>query len=476
MGADEVLDLSTPRRLHLVGVGGPGMNPIAAVLAAQGHHVSGSDLKDSAGLTRLRSLGVEVTVGHDPALVEGVDAVIASTAIPERNIELAAARQAGIPVLHRIETLGGISRLRRTVSVAGTHGKTTTTSMLAVALIDAGMHPSFIVGGDVNEIGSGSVWDDMGDLFVVEADESDGTFLGIETELAVVTNIDRDHLEYHGTFENLIAAFRDFMARARQRVVCADDPIGSRLGAELGAVSFGLAADADHRIVDVSFSQTSSRFSIQHGGQVHGPVVLPVPGMHNVLNAAAAWTAAVVLGADPADVRKGLERFGGVARRFEFRGDAAGVTFVDDYAHLGREVSEVVSAAKAGGWRRVVAVFQPHRYSRTAAVHREFADAFTDADLAVITDIYPAGEEPRPGITGMLITDAILDSNPYSRVAYLPTRDELTRYLVGELRSGDICLTLGAGDLTSLPDELIERLTPAPTDAGEPIAAGVGDG
>lgn len=469
MGSAEVLDLTESRRLHVVGVGGPGMNPIAAVLAAQGHRVSGSDLKDSAGLTRLRSLGVDVTVGHDPALVEGVDAVIASTAIPERNIELKAARDAGIPVLHRIETLGGISRLRKTISVAGTHGKTTTTSMLAVALIDAGLHPSFIVGGDVNEIGSGSVWDDLGELFVVEADESDGTFLGIETEVALVTNIDRDHLEFHGTFENLIAAFSTFMQQAQKRIVCADDPVAARLGEELGAITYGCAEGCDYRVVDVSFSQTSSEFSIEHRGERFGPILLPVPGMHNVVNAAAAWVTAVVVGAEPADATKGIQRYGGVARRFEFRGDAGGVTFVDDYAHLGREVAAAIAAGRAGGWRRVVAVFQPHRYSRTAAVHREFANAFADADLAVITDIYPAGEEPRPGITGMLVTEAILDANPYARVAYLPTRDQLLRYLVGELRSGDLCMTLGAGDLTSLPDELISALAPSP-------ARGPGDG
>ncbi|MCP3933919.1 MAG: UDP-N-acetylmuramate--L-alanine ligase [Actinomycetia bacterium] len=455
MQTDDALDLTKPRRLHVVGVGGPGMNPIAAVLAAQGHDVSGSDMKDSAGLTRLRSLGVDVTVGHDPRLVDGVDAVIHSTAVPDHNIELVAARDAGTPVLRRIETLGGISRLQHTVSVAGTHGKTTTTSMLAVALIEAGMHPSFIVGGDVNDIGSGAVWDEDGRWFVVEADESDGTFLGIDSEIAVVTNIDRDHLEYHGTFEDLVDAFRRFMAAAGRRIVCADNTFAAELGSELGAVSYGLAESADYRIVDVSFDQTISTFTIEHEGERFGPVSLPIPGLHNVSNAVAAWVTAITMGADPDDAIRGLERFGGVARRFEFRGDAAGITFVDDYAHLGNEVGAAIAAARGGGWRRVVAVFQPHRYSRTAAVWPEFADAFTDADLTVITDVYSAGEAVRPGVTGMLITNAVLDAHPHARVAYLPTREQLQRYLLAELRPGDICLTLGAGDLTSLPDQLI---------------------
>ncbi len=466
------IDLSSPRRIHVIGVGGPGMNPVAAVLAAQGHVVSGSDLKDSSGLTRLRALGVDVTVGHDPGLVSGVDVVVRSTAVSESNVEVEAALAAGIPVVRRAAALHAISQLRSTVSIAGTHGKTTTTSMLAICLIQSSLQPSFIVGGDVNDIGSGAVWDDEGELFVVEADESDGTFLDIDTDVAVVTNVERDHLEFHGSFEALIEAFRSFLRSASgKRIVCADDYWSAKLGAEVDAITYGTAPDADYRIVDVGFDMSLSTFSIigpgsvvgagddVQGGdgqpQTWGPIVLPVPGLHNVRNATAAFVTALELGADAQDAMAALGRFGGVARRFEFRGDAGGITFVDDYAHLATEVAAAIDAGRSGGWERVVAVFQPHRFSRTADVWQDFADSFVDADIAVITDIYPAGEKPRPGITGMLIAEAVLDAHPWDRVAYLPSRDQLRTYLAEVLEPGDLCLTMGAGDLTSLPDELI---------------------
>ena len=237
------LDLSTPRRIHVIGVGGPGMNPIAAVLAAQGHRVSGSDLKESSGLVRLRSLGVEVFVGHDESNVQGVDVVVRSTAVPDRNIEVQAAHAAGIPVLARAAALRAISQLRRTVSVAGTRGKTTTTSMLAMCLVDAALQPSFIVGGDVNDIGSGAVWEDDGSLFVVEADESDGTFEEIVSGAAIVTNLERDHLEFHGSFDNLVEAFRRFMGAVDGPIVaCGDDEWSDRLAREFGAITYGTAA------------------------------------------------------------------------------------------------------------------------------------------------------------------------------------------------------------------------------------------
>ncbi len=438
------------------------MNPIAAVLAAQGHTVSGSDMKDSAGLARLRALGVEISVGHDARLVDGVDVVVRSTAVPDHNIEIRAARDAGTPVARRAGILHGISGLRRTIAVAGTHGKTTTSSMLSLAMVEADLYPSFIVGGDLNEIGSGSVWDDTGEWFVIEADESDGTFLHLDPEIAVVTNIERDHLEFHGSFEHLLDAFRDFLGGASGPcVVCADDEWASRLGSEFGAITYGTSEGADYRIVEVVHDKTSTSFGIEFDGRRISGVQLPIPGIHNVRNAVAAFVAAHLAGGDAERLVRALERFAGVARRFEFRGEAAGVTFVDDYAHLATEVAAAIAAAKAGGWRRVVAVFQPHRYSRTAEVWPDFADAFSEADLSVLTDIYPAGEPPRPGITGMLLVGAVLDAHPWSEVAYLPTRDQLRRHLLSTLAPGDLCLTMGAGDLTSLPDELIVGLEAA---------------
>jgi len=462
---DELVDLTSPLRLHVVGVGGPGMNPIAAVLAAQGHTVSGSDIADSAGLERLRTLGVSVVIGHDASAVAGADVVVRSTAIPVDNVEVVAAEMAGIRVSRRAGVLRGISSLRRTIAVAGTHGKTTSSSMLALAMVRAGLSPSFIVGGHLNEIGSGAVWNPDGEWFVVEADESDGTYLHLDPEIAVVTNIERDHLEYHGNFENLLDGFRSFMAGAGGSVlVCADDKWAMQLGREIGAISYGVDAAADYRVVDVAHRRRSTSFVIEYHGHRTDPIELPLPGIYNALNAAAAFGAAHLAGADADPVVGALTSFAGVARRFEFRGEVGGVTFVDDYAHLGSEVSAAIAAARAGGWDRVVAVFQPHRYSRTEVVWRDFSDSFQEADLAVLTDVYPAGEQARQGVTGMLLVGAVLDAHPWSRVGYLPTRDGLRRYLCEVLRSGDLCLTMGAGDLTSLPDEVMadlgERVSP----------------
>ena len=451
------VDLGLPIRVHLVGVGGPGMEPIAAVLAAQGHVVSGSDMVASAALIRLGALGVNVTVGHDAGVVDGVDLVVASTAVPLDNVEISAARDAGIRVSRRAGILRGISALRRTIAVAGTHGKTTTSAMLSLAMSD--LSPSFIVGGELIEIGSGSVWDEDGEWLVIEADESDGTFLHLDPEIAVVTNVERDHLEHHGSFENLANAFRRFLGGASgSKLVCADDEWASRIGSEFDATAYGTAEEADYRIIDVEYHRASASFSIAHDSTTTDRIDLPVPGIHNVRNAAAAFAAGHLAGARSERLVAALAKFAGVARRFEFRGEASGVTFVDDYAHLATEVSATIAAARAGGWGRVVAVFQPHRYSRTADVWPDFADAFLDADLTVFTGIYPAGETPREGVTGMLLVRAVLDSHPWANVGYLPTRDQLRRYLGAVLRPGDICLSMGAGDLTLLVDELIADL------------------
>jgi len=457
--ASGTVDLAGPRRIHVVGVGGPGMNPIAAVLAAQGHDVSGTDIKESYGLDRLRALGVSVTVGHDPHLVSDRELVTRSTAIPDDNVELVEARRLDLEVLSRAQMLSAICSLRRTVAVGGTHGKTTTTSMLALILVEAGMNPGFIIGGDLNEIGSGSAWDERGDWFVVEADESDGTFTVLGAEAVLVTNVDRDHLEFHGSFENLIAEFERFCSDAPgPRIVCVDDPVAAAVGARVGAVGYGRSETADYRLVDLEYRSTGVMFSVRAGDRLHGPVRLPVPGLHNALNAVGAMAMALELGADPEAAVRALERFAGVARRFEFRGDAAGVRFVDDYAHLATEVQAAVAAARSCEPRRVVAVFQPHRYSRTAAVWRDFADAFTDADVVVVTGIYSAGEDPRPGITGELVVEAVTGAHPGTNIHYVSERDELAGFMAELLTPGDLCLSLGAGDLTNLPDEVISLL------------------
>ena len=450
------LDLTTPQRVHVVGVGGAGMSAIATVLAAMGHRVSGSDLRSSPGLERLRAAGVEVVVGHRAENVGDVDAITISTAVPASNPEVQAARQRGIPVLRRAEALAAICGTRRGIAVAGTHGKTTTSSMLALVLVEAGLHPSFIIGGELNEIGTGAVWD-AGEWMVVEADESDGTFVELPAEVALVTSVEPDHLEHYGGYDALLEAFDRFLGAARVRVVCADDADAARLGAGHDAVTYGVAQDATYRMVDVTRSRAGTAFTVLHDGTSIAEVRLPVPGLHNARNACAALVAGVLVGAPVEAAVRALARYAGVARRFQFRGERAGVTFVDDYAHLPREVEVALAAAADGGWQRVVCVFQPHRYSRTASLWADFADAFTGADLLVVTDIYPAGEAPRPGVTGKLIVDAVLGAHPEQRLAYLPARSDLVPYLRRVLRPGDLCLTLGAGDLTSLPGELLSE-------------------
>ena len=467
MNAMNDLDLAQPSRAHIVGIGGAGMSAIASVLASMGHTVSGSDLKENPGLDRLRSQGIAVTIGHDVANVGSADFVAKSTAIPDRNVELVAASGRDLPVYRRAEVLRAITKTRRTIAVAGTHGKTTTSSMLAVALRGAGLDPSFIIGGEVNEVGGGAAWG-AADLFVVEADESDGTFLELERDGAIITNVEPDHLEHYGGFDGLYAAFGRFLDETSgPLVVCLDDPLARSLTEDRDVLSYGTSPDARFRMSSLQNRRSGVTFTLTDqsapGSPVElGRIELAVPGEHNARNAAAAVVMALSYDANFAAVAEALARFGGVARRYEHRGEAAGVTFVDDYAHLPTEVREVLRAARGGDWGRIVCVFQPHRYSRTQQVGRDFGGAFTDADHLVITDIYSAGEAPRPGISGKVVVDAVLDADPELSVAYLPHREDLIDYLIRQLRPGDLCLTLGAGDLTSVPDALRDALTDRP--------------
>lgn len=454
-----VLDLTERRSVHIVGVGGAGMSAIASVLVAMGHRVSGSDLKESPGLARLRAQGAHVQVGHRAENVDAADVVAVSTAVPDRNPEVRAARQRHIPVLRRADILAAIAATRRTVAVSGTHGKTTTSSMLALVLIEAGLRPSFIIGGDVNEIGTGAAWD-HGELFVVEADESDGTFLELGAEAVVVTNVEADHLDHYGSLASITAAFGRFVADARgPRVVGIDEPHAAALADTRGdVITYGTSEAATYRIVDPRPSRSGITFELHRDGQGLGRVALPVPGLYNARNASAALAMGLELGADFDSGVRALGRFAGVARRFEFRGREAGVTFIDDYAHNPGKVRAVMDAVATGGWERVVVIFQPHRYSRTADLWSEFGDAFPAADVLVVTDVYDAGEAPLPGVSGKLIVNAVLDERPWRRVAYLPQRREVIAYLASELRPGDLCLTLGAGDITTLAPSVMEAL------------------
>ncbi len=447
------VDLSVHRHVHVVGIGGAGMSAIATVLSGMGHRVSGSDVKGSAVTERLRAMGIGVTIGHAPASVVEADLVTYSPAVPGDDVELSEARRRGIPVVARSSVLAAIALARRCVAVAGTHGKTTTASMLSLILVEAGLRPSYLIGADVNETGTNALWDD-GEWLVMEADESYGSFGALRPEVAIVTNVEPDHLDHYGTFDSLAGAFAGYLARSRRRVVSADDPVAGRLGAEVGALTVGSSPDATYRIAGIVTGRSATRFDLRGPGGPLGRIDLAVPGEHNARNAALAAAAALEVGAPFDAARAALARFTGVPRRFEFRGEASGVTFVDDYAHLPSEVRATLAAAKAGGWQRIVAVFQPHRYSRTAALAESFASAFDDADVVVVTDVYGAGEVPVPGVSGRLVADALARQRGRAP-RYCSSRDELRSAVAAILRPGDLCLTLGAGDLTTLPDELM---------------------
>jgi UDP-N-acetylmuramate--alanine ligase len=453
---DLELDLTSPRSVHIVGVGGAGMSAIATVLARMGHRVSGSDLRESRPLERLGLLDVTTHVGHAAEHLPTVlDAVVISTAIPESNPEVVAARERGVPVLRRADALRAIVATRTTIAVAGSHGKTTTSSMLALILRAAGWHPSFLIGGDLNEVGTNAVFD-SGEWLVVEADESDGTFLELAPHDAVVTSVLPDHLDHYGDFPALVDAFDTFVARIPGVcALCADDELAAAIAARApgATVTYGFATGADYRMDGYEGGRRGSRFTLARSGEPLGAVELPVPGRHNAVNAAGAAAIGLELGVPFDAVTSALGSFGGVARRFQFRGERDGVTYVDDYAHLPSDVRAMIRAAREGGWERVVAVFQPHRYTRTAALWRDFADAFTGADALVLTDVYPAGEQPQPGVSGRLVLQAVLDAHPEAAVTYLPRRADLVAHVPRLARPGDVVLTLGAGDLTTAPDE-----------------------
>ena len=460
------IDLSVPRRLHVIGVGGPGMSAIAIALAEMGHRVSGSDIREQPSLDRVRAAGVDVAVGHSRTAVHGCDAVTWSTAIPERNIERDEAVRIGVPSLHRSAMLASICARAKSIGVAGTHGKTSTSSMLMLVLHDHGMRPGFVIGGDVTDMGTGAQWTG-GEWFVVESDESDGTHLALPLAGTILTNVESDHLEHYGSLAGIIDGFRRYLRQVDgPRVLCVDDPVCASLAIELrrdgiDVVTYGTDPSADVVIGAITPADGSMQFSLAWADAGTEPIVvrLPLRGRHNVLNAAGAMAMAVAVGVPARDTARSLSRFGGVARRFDVRAVIDGITLVDDYAHLPSEIAAVLGAARTSGddWKRVVAVFQPNRYNRMEAMWRDYADAFVDADLVVLTDIYASGTTPIPGVTGKLVVNAVLDRHPAAHVVWLPRRHDLVEYLVSSLRPGDVCISMGCGDIAALPDEVERR-------------------
>jgi len=453
------LDLSTPQRLHVVGVGGPGMSAIAIVLAEMGHRVSGSDLRERPVLERVRAAGVEVHVGHHRRHVSGCTAVTASTAVPGNNVELAQAAQDNITVLTRAGMLSSICAQAQSLAVAGTHGKTSTTSMLMLILAAAGFRPSFIIGGDVTDMGTGAQWTG-GEWLVVEADESDGTHLELPLFGTILTNVEADHLDFYGTEDAIVAGFDQYLGQiSGPKVLCVDDPVCAALASRHGAITYGTSPAAEFRAVDIHADNGTFAFTVERAGTTLGTIDLPLRGLHNVRNALGALAMACSIGIEFEVAARALAKFGGVARRFDIRGIDGGATLVDDYAHLPTEIEAVLSAARSSGdgWRRIVAVFQPNRFNRMAIMSHAYRDAFVDADLVVITDIYPSGTAPIPGVTGKLVVNAVLDAHPTTRLAWMPRRTDLIDYVARELREGDVCISMGCGDIATLPDEVQHR-------------------
>ncbi|RSD10365.1 UDP-N-acetylmuramate--L-alanine ligase [Amycolatopsis eburnea] len=454
------------RRAHLIGIGGAGMSGIARILLARGAFVSGSDAKESRALLSLRAQGAELFVGQAAAnldaLPEPPSAVVVSTAIKETNPELAAARAAGIPVLHRAQALAGLMEGHRVACIAGTHGKTSTTSMLTVALQHCRLDPSFAIGGDLNESGANAHHGEGG-VFVAEADESDGSFLTYSPSVAVVTNVEPDHLDHHGTAEAYTKVFTDFVGRivpGGLLIVCGDDAAADELGAQAEKLGvrvrrYGrtVTGPDDARVLEYTPAPDGGVVRLALDGSELA-VRVAVPGEHMALNAVAALLAGLELGAPAAELAEGLAAFGGVRRRFEFKGRAGDVRVYDDYAHHPTEVDAQLRAVRtAAGSGRVVVVFQPHLYSRTKLFAKEFAAALSLADEVVVLDVYGAREEPEPGVTGALIADGVTVP-----VHYEPAFDVAAGLVAGLVRGGDLVVTMGAGDVTQLGPEILAEL------------------
>jgi UDP-N-acetylmuramate--alanine ligase len=446
-------------RIHMIGIGGAGMSGIAEVLHGQGHHITGSDLKESPYTRRLREAGVEVHIGHAPGQVGDAEQVVISTAIPSTNPELLEARRRSIPVVPRAAALARILEGGRSLAVAGTHGKTTTTSMITHALRALGEKPTALIGGELNDIGSNVVSGDS-DLFVAEADESDRSLLYLKPQAAVVTNVEFDHPDFYASLDDVLDTFFRFVASLPpdgHLVACADDPNCRNLAAlaPCPVTTYGLRG-GDLRAEILS----PNSYVLFEGDRERGVVELGVAGRHNVLNSLAAAGVARWLGHDVYRAAGSLRDFGGVRRRFQLKGERGGVRIVDDYAHHPTELAATLEAARAtlAPEGRVVAVFQPHRYSRTRALYREFGEALTAADAVVVTDVYGAGEMPQPGINGKLIVDAVCETPGRPDVYYVPNQYEIPGVLQAVAERGDTVLTMGAGDISRAGDELLGLL------------------
>ena len=446
------------QRIHLVGIGGSGMSGIAEVLLSSGYAVSGSDLKATPVTSRLEKLGARIYEGHQAANVHGAHVVVISSAVRADNVEVIEAHRLKIPVIPRAEMLAELMRLKYGIAVAGAHGKTTTTSIVASVLAAAGLDPTFVVGGRVNHAGSNARVG-QGDYMVVEADESDRSFLLLAPVVAVVTTIDREHLDQYRSLEEIQAVFLEFVNRVPfygTVILCLDEPNVQAMipSVKRPVITYGTTSQADLVISDVKLNGLASEFRLTYRGEDLGIFNLPSPpGIHNVRNAAAAAAVALSLNV-PADlIRAGLEKFSGVGRRFEVKGVYAGVTLIDDYGHHPAEIRATLEAARGCGYKRLLVLFQPHRYTRTQFLWDDFCRAFNDADILVLTEIYAASEHPIEGITGERLAEAISAAG-HKNVVFTSTMQAGIEFMLREARPGDAILAIGAGSVGRVLDQL----------------------
>jgi UDP-N-acetylmuramate--alanine ligase len=453
------------KKIHFVGIGGAGMSPLARILCELGYEVTGSDREETGIITALRKLGATIWLGGQKGEnVRGADAIVVSSAIPHDNPEVLAARDLGITRLHRSDINAALVNEYKGIAVAGAHGKTTTTSMLGVVLEKAGIDPTIIVGGEVPDLGTNAKLGKVGGWLVSEADESDGTFLKLHPHIAVVTNVEDDHMDHYGTMENIIKAFTQFIENTKEAdgfaVLCFENKnlreiIQKKI--DRGFLSYAIDAPADYQAKNLAHGGKGISFDVYHGEEKLGHVDLNIPGRHNVLDAMACIVTGLSLGVPFEKIAAGLAAFHGAKRRFQTKGKIGGVWVVDDYAHHPTEIAATLKAAKEMKPARLICVFQPHRYSRTQLLHEEFGKAFVSADQLILTDVYGAGEAPIPGISGETIKDEV-EKQTGAAVTYIPEKEKLAGRLREIVRPGDLVITMGAGDIFRTGEALVEML------------------
>ncbi len=434
-------------KVHFIGIGGSGMSGIARMLIKAGHKVTGSDVRESKNILELRALGAEIVIGHDAKNLGDADTVVVTSALWPTNPEYVLAQEMKLPILHRSQALKYLTLGKKLISVAGAHGKTTSTGMVVTGLKNLGVDPSFVNGGVIAAYNSSSASGDS-DLFVIEADESDGSFLYYDTAVALITNVDPDHLDHYGSLENFEAEFARFANQAGDFVVISSDDEGAvrvtKLITNNRVITFGFAATADVRIVEIDATGAQVSFTLEYEGGRYSTSLL-IPGKHNAINAAGAFAVLVGLGFDPEKSLIAISEFAGTERRFELHGEIRGVRVYDDFAHHPTEVSAALQGARAVvGDGRLVTVFQPHLYSRTRLFAKEFAQALAASDEVVVLDIYAAREDPEPGVTGALIADAFADQQ---RMHYVPNWDDVPKAVAAIAKAGDFVITMGCGDV-----------------------------